>query len=77
VSLLFSTAPYLPVPVQNQVILYGKDTDQAPIESMREFCTFEEGILYGPQLPPAPRLARLISRQPLPAPRHCAASRRH
>jgi hypothetical protein len=48
VSLLFSTAPYPPVPIQKQVILYGTFAEQSPIESMREFCTFAEGILYGP-----------------------------
>jgi hypothetical protein len=48
VSLLFSTAPYLPLPIQKQVILYGKDIDPAPIESMSEFYAFAEGILYGP-----------------------------
>jgi len=48
VSLLFSTAAYPPVPIQKQVILYGKDIDPAPIESMSEFYAFAEGILYGP-----------------------------
>ncbi len=37
-----------PVPVQKQLILYGKNIDLAPIESMRESCAFAEGILYGP-----------------------------
>jgi hypothetical protein len=28
--------------------LYGQDIDPAPIESVREFRAFAEGILYGP-----------------------------
>jgi hypothetical protein len=63
VSLLFSTAPYPPVPIQKQVILYGKDIDPTPIESMGESRTFAEGILYGlrgvPLSPTAPTIAEI------------------